>query len=264
MSMTIVTRFAPSPTGHLHLGSAHAALFAWTRARAAAGRFLLRIEDIDTQRCRPEYTRAIIEDLQWLGLEWDGDIRVQTDHLADYDRTIADLAARGLAYRCFCSRADIAAAPTAPHGPEGPVYPGTCRHARQDRPGQRYAWRLDVAAALAQTGCLDRDPLPFGDIVIGRRETPASYHLCVTHDDAIQGVSLVTRGADLEPATAIHILLQRLMGWPTPAYEHHALLTDATGQRLSKRDRATSIRALREAGASAAEVRAMAGFPTPP
>ncbi len=261
--MTIVTRFAPSPTGHLHLGSAHAALYAWTRARKASGRFLLRIEDIDTQRCRPEYTAAIIEDLAWLGLDWDGDIRIQTQHLPDYDRTIATLASRNLAYRCYCSRADIAAAPTAPHGPEGAIYPGTCRHTQQHRPGQKYAWRLDVAAALAETGPLERDPRPFGDIVIGRRETPASYHLCVTHDDAAQGVTLVTRGADLEPATALHILLQRLMGWPTPAYEHHPLLTDTTGQRLSKRDRAVSIRALRDSGATAAEVRAMAGFPTP-
>lgn len=265
--MTIVTRFAPSPTGYLHLGSAYAALYAWHRARNAGGRFLLRIEDIDTQRCRPEYQAAILEDLAWLGLDWDGEVRVQSRHLGAYDRVIADLAWRGLAYPCFCSRADIAASPSAPHGPEGPVYPGTCRHlgaagrARMSR--EKHAWRLDLSAALASVGAMTWDPRPFGDIVIGRRETPASYHLCCTHDDALQGVTLVTRGADLEPATALHVLLQRLMGWPTPAYEHHPLLTDAQGRRLAKRDRAVSLRGLREAGATPDEVRALAGFPSP-
>ncbi len=263
--MTVITRFAPSPTGRLHLGSAHAALFAWQRARHAGGRFLLRIEDIDTQRCRPEYTAGILEDLAWLGLDWDGPVRVQTEHLAEYDADIRALAARGLLYPCFCSRADIAAAASAPHGPEGPLYPGTCRHLtpaeRARRQGQPHAWRLDMAAALAVAGELPRDPRPFGDVVIGRRDTPASYHLCVTHDDAVQGVTLVTRGADLEPATALHMLLQRLMGWPTPEYEHHPLLTDAEGRRLSKRDRATAIHALREDGATPEQVRTMAGFP---
>jgi glutamyl-Q tRNA(Asp) synthetase len=260
----LVTRFAPSPTGYLHLGSAHAALYAWTRARNAGGRFLLRIEDIDTQRCRPEYTRAIIEDLLWLGVDWDGDIRVQTEHLAEYDADIAALASRSLAYPCFCSRADIAAAASAPHGPEGPVYPGTCRHLsaaeRASRSGEPHAWRLDVAAALREAGEFPLDPAPFGDFVIGRRETPASYHLCVTHDDAAQGVTVVTRGVDLAPATALHILLQRLMGWPTPAYEHHPMLLGADGKRLAKRDHSASIRGLREAGRTPEHVRALAGF----
>lgn len=263
--MTIVTRFAPSPTGPLHLGSVHAAFHAWRRARQAGGRFLLRIEDIDTQRCRPEYTAALITDLHWLGLDWDGPVRVQTEHLAEYEVVIADLAARALVYPCFCSRADIAAAASAPHGPEGPIYPGTCRHlgaeGRARMAHEKYAMRLDMAAALAVTGPLERDPLPFGDIVIGRRETPASYHLCVTHDDWVQGVTLVTRGADLEPATALHVLLQRLMGWPTPAYEHHPLLTDAQGRRLAKRDHATSVRGLRAAGATPAEVLGLAQIP---
>eukprot|EP01037_Dinobryon_pediforme_P009689 gene9689-9753_t len=252
------------PTGLLHLGSAYAALYAWRRAREANGSFLLRIEDIDTQRCRPEYTAAIIEDLRWLGLDWDGDVRVQTRHLAEYDADVAALARRGLAYPCFCSRADIAAAASAPHGPEGPVYPGTCRHLsiaeRARRSGEKHAWRLDVAAALGEAGPLDRDPTPFGDFVIARRETPASYHLCVTHDDAAQGVTLVTRGQDLAPATAVHVLLQRLMGWPTPDYEHHGLLTDSTGRRLAKRDRAVTIRGLREAGHLPEDIRAMAGL----
>lgn len=265
--MNIVTRFAPSPTGHLHLGSAYAALFAWRRAREAGGRFLLRIEDIDTQRCRAEFTKGLIEDLTWLGIDWDGPIRVQTDHLAEYDRDIADLAIRGLAYPCFCSRADIAASASAPHGPEGPIYPGTCRTLAPDeraaRMGEKHAWRLDVAKALEGVGTLAYDPLPFGDIVIGRRDTPGSYHLCVTHDDALQGVTLVTRAEDLAPVVAVHVLLQRLMGWPTPQYEHHPLLTDAEGHRLSKRDRAASIRGLRESGATPATVRALAGFPDP-
>lgn len=270
----IVTRFAPSPTGLLHLGSAHAALFAWRRARAQGGRFLLRIEDIDTQRCRPEFTTAILQDLAWLGLDWDGEVRVQTQHVAEYDAVIATLAARGLAYRCWCSRADIEAHGSAPHGPaphspalhgqEGPVYPGTCRHlsaAEQSaRGGLAFAWRLDVEAALRETGAMPRDPRPFGDVVIGRKHTPGSYHLCVTHDDAIQGVTLVTRAVDLEPATAIHNLLQRLMGWPIPDYEFHPLLTNADGTRLSKRDRAVGIRALREDGHTPAQVRALAGF----
>ena len=260
----IVTRFAPSPTGLLHLGSAYAALFAWTRAREAGGRFLLRIEDIDTQRCRPEFTAAIIEDLRWLGLDWDGEIRIQTEHVAEYNAVIANLAARGLAYRCWCSRADIEAHASAPHGPEGPVYPGTCRHLspaeQQARESQPFAWRLDVAAGLRQTGPLPRDPRPFGDVVIGRKHTPGSYHLCVTHDDAVQGVTLVTRAVDLEPATAIHNLLQRLMGWPIPDYEFHKLLTNQDGTRLAKRDRSVGIRALREDGFNPATVRTMAGF----
>jgi glutamyl-Q tRNA(Asp) synthetase len=265
--MEIVTRFAPSPTGHLHLGSAYAALYAWARARRAGGRFLLRIEDIDTQRCRPDYAAGLLEDLSWLGLDWDGEIRVQTEHIAEYDADIATLADRGLAYPCFCSRADIAASASAPHGPDGPVYGGICRHLsaaeRTARAGEPHAWRLDVTRALAETGPLELDPTPFGDIVIGRKHTPASYHLCVTHDDALQGVTLVTRAEDLAEVTALHILLQRLMGWPTPSYEHHKLLTDAQGNRLSKRDHATAIRALRESGLSPADVRALAGFPDP-
>jgi glutamyl-Q tRNA(Asp) synthetase len=260
--MEIVTRFAPSPTGLLHLGSAHAALFAHARARAAGGRFLLRIEDIDSQRCRPEYTEAILQDLAWLGLTWDGPVRRQSEHRAEYDAAIATLAARGLAYPCFCSRSDIAAAASAPHGPDGPIYPGTCRHLAQAERNRRmaepHAWRLDVAQAMREAPTPGADA--YGDVVIGRRDAIGSYHLCVTHDDALQGVTLVTRAMDLLPAVSLHNLLQRLMGWPIPSYEHHPLLTDASGNRLTKRDRATGLRALRESGATAEQVRVMAGF----
>ncbi|MBV8913248.1 MAG: tRNA glutamyl-Q(34) synthetase GluQRS [Acetobacteraceae bacterium] len=266
-----VTRFAPSPTGYLHLGSAYAALFAWERARAAAGRFLLRIEDIDRDRCRPEYAGAILEDLRWLGLAWDGDVRVQSAHFPAYRAALDRLEAMGLLYPCFCSRADIAASANAPHGPDGPVYPGTCRHlsaplrAERLANGDRHALRLDVAAAIRITGpltweeegegCLPCDPEAFGDPVLARKDTPASYHLCVTHDDALQGVTLVTRAVDLRPATSLHRLLQVLLGWPEPRYAHHPLLRAPSGQRLAKRDRALTVRAMRAAGLSPEEVR---------
>jgi glutamyl-Q tRNA(Asp) synthetase len=275
----IVTRFAPSPTGLLHLGHAHAALTAWRTARDAGGRFLLRIEDIDPTRCRPDFTDAILQDLAWLGLDWDGEVRVQSRHLADYRAVLDALDARGLLYPCFCTRADIArevaASAAAPHGPDGPLYPGTCRRlsagerAARIAAGDQHALRLDMAAALATIAApLDArehgdqrrcDPARFGDAVLARKDIPASYHLCVTHDDALQGVTLVTRGADLLPATDLHRLLQALMGWPAPDYAHHPLLTDATGRRLAKRDRAATLRDLRQAGISPAEARRRAG-----
>ena len=271
-----VTRFAPSPTGYLHLGHAHSALVGWHRARAEAGRFLLRIEDIDPARCRPEFEAAILEDLGWLGLDWDGPVRRQSDHLADYQASLDQLRGMGLLYPCFCSRKDIAAAATAPHGPEGPVYPGTCRNqpadlvrARQAR-GDPYALRLDVARAQAMTGPLtfmdegegtvQARPETLGDVVLARRDAPASYHLCVTLDDHLQGVTLVTRGTDLFHATHIHRLLQAILDLNVPTYRHHLLLTNAAGERLSKRDEAVALRAMRQAGRSAAEVRALAGF----
>lgn len=278
----LITRFAPSPTGHLHLGHAHSALAAWRRARAAGGRFLLRLEDIDATRCRPEFAASILEDLAWLGIDWDGPVRAQSAHFGDYRTVLAALRGRGLLYPCFCTRAEIArelaASSAAPHGPEGPVYPGTCRGLSEEARAQRmaagvpYALRLDMAAALAaagralafhdeRAGAVRADPASFGDVVLARKDVPASYHLCVTHDDALQGVTLVVRGEDLLAATHVHVLLQALMGWPTPAYAHHALLTDASGRRLAKRDRAATLRDLRTAGHSAAEVRAMAGFP---
>ena len=275
-----VTRFAPSPTGLLHLGHAHAALSAWR----AGDRCLLRIEDIDATRCRPEFTAAILDDLAWLGLAWAPPVRIQSQHMAEYRAALERLAARGLLYSCFCTRAgiarEVAAAGQAPHGPDGPLYPGTCRRlsptARADHiaRGEPFALRLDMAAALAAApadlsyeeageGRLRCDPAQFGDAVLARKEIPASYHLCVTHDDALQGVTLVTRGEDLRPATHLHRLLQALLGWPEPRYAHHRLLTDASGRRLAKRDGAPSLRSLREAGRSPAEVRALAGFPDP-
>ena len=272
----IVTRFAPSPTGYLHLGHAHSALVGWHRARAQSGRFLLRIEDIDPARCRPEFEAAILEDLAWLGLDWDGPVRRQSEHLDDYAAALERLRASGLIYPCFCSRKDIAAAVNAPHGPEGPVYPGTCRNLsptlvveRQAR-SDPYALRLDVAKALRLSGPLSFEderegvvsarPESLGDVVLARRDAPASYHLCVTHDDALQGVTLVTRGVDLFHATHIHRLLQAVLGLNVPTYAHHLLLTNAAGERLSKRDGAAGLSMLRRAGRSAAEVRAMAGF----
>ena len=271
--MSIVTRFAPSPTGHLHLGHAFSALIAWRRARAAGGRFLLRLEDIDPTRCRPEFATAILEDLAWLGLDWDGEVRVQSGHLAEYRAVLDALATRGLLYPCFCTRADIQQSAAAPHTPDGaPLYPGTCRSLSADEraariaAGERYALRLDMARALSAVSqsltCGEESeativchPEQFGDVVLARKDTPASYHLCVTHDDALQGVTLITRGADLKPATHLHRLLQALMGWPVPAYAHHALLTDASGRRLAKRDHAMTLRELRAQGHSPEAVR---------
>jgi glutamyl-Q tRNA(Asp) synthetase len=261
----IITRFAPSPTGFLHLGHAFSAFNAWQRARDAGGRFLLRLEDIDPGRCRPEYAAAIQQDLSWLGLDWDGPVRVQSEHLPEYQAVLDRLAERRLLYPCFCSRSDIAASATAPHGPDGaPLYPGTCRKLsateRADRiaAGQRYALRLDMAAAMQPGLSYEEEredrvachPERFGDVVLARKDTPASYHLCVTHDDALQGVTLVTRGIDLKPATDLHRLLQSLMGWSEPTYAHHRLLTDPAGRRLAKRDKAATLRSLRAEGVS--------------
>ena len=272
-----VTRFAPSPTGYLHLGHAHSALVGWHRARAESGRFLLRIEDIDPARCRPEFETAILEDLGWLGIDWDGPVRRQSKHLGEYERALGRLRGLGLLYPCFCSRKDIAAAASAPHGPEGPVYPGTCRNQPADLVAERlergdpYALRLDVARTQAisgpltfedeREGVVEARPDTLGDVVLARRDAPASYHLCVTLDDHLQGVTLVTRGIDLFHASHIHRLLQAILDLNVPAYAHHLLLTNAAGERLSKRDGAMALRAMRQAGRSGAEVRALAGFP---
>ncbi len=272
--MSIVTRFAPSPTGYLHLGHAFSALMAWRRAREAGGRFLLRLEDIDPGRCRPAFAEAIQEDLHWFGLDWDGSVRVQSEHLSDYAAVLDDLARRGLVYPCFCTRADIAReigeSMAAPHAPDGgSVYPGTCRllsadaRAARIAAGDRFARRLDIRRAATEplrfieegVGAVLCDPAGFGDVVLARMDAPASYHLCVAHDDALQGVTLVTRGNDLRPATHIHRLLQALMGWPVPAYAHHRLLTDASGRRLAKRDRAATLRDLRATGIAPADLR---------
>lgn len=276
-----VTRFAPSPTGYLHLGHAHSALFGHAQARRRGGRFLLRIEDIDASRCRPEFTAAIEEDLAWLGIDWDGPVRRQSQHAATYAAALAALEGLDLLYPCFCTRKDIqdeiARAGAAPHGPDGPYYPGVCRRldpaerAARKAAGQPYALRLDMRRAVALAGPLGwRDaaegrvaatPEAFGDVVLARKEVPTSYHLAVTLDDHIQGVTLVTRGRDLFEATHVHRLLQALLGLDTPDYHHHALLVDEHGRRLAKRDKALTLRALRQAGRTPAEVRAMAGFP---
>jgi glutamyl-Q tRNA(Asp) synthetase len=269
----IVTRFAPSPTGHLHLGHVRSAWEGWRAARQAGGRFLLRIEDIDRARCRPEFETAIREDLAWLGLGWDGSVRRQSEHFDDYRAALAHLEAQGVLYPCFCTRreiqTEIARAGGAPQGEAGPCYPGTCRRLsaaeRADRIARSadYALRLDLAAALSHTGTLlwsedgrlvSAAPEELGDVVLARKDVPVSYHLAVTVDDALQGVTLVTRGVDLFAATHIHRVLQALLDLPTPAYRHHPLLTDAAGRRLAKRDRALTVRAMREAGISPAEI----------
>ena len=273
----IVTRFAPSPTGYLHLGHAYSALCAWRAARAAGGKFLLRIEDIDITRCNAEFTEAILEDLAWLGIDWDGAVRRQSEHFADYEAALDKLDGRGVIYPCFCTRAEIAAeivrAGGAPQGEEGPPYPGTCRKlspAERDRriaAGESFALRLDVARAFEQTGLLSweeegrglitAEPQMLGDVVVARKDIPTSYHLAVTVDDALQGVTLVTRGADLFMATHVHRVLQALLDLATPRYRHHKLLTDASGKRFAKRDKALTLRALRESGKTSEYVRAM-------
>lgn len=274
---SLTTRFAPSPTGWLHLGHAHSALFAWSTARRQGGRFILRIEDIDRTRYRPEFETAISEDLAWLGLDWERPVRRQSEHFADYTAALRRLDESGLLYPCFCTRAEIAAAGEAPHGLEHAGYPGICRRLsaaeRQQRmdQGRAYALRLDSGEAAHQAGPLtfadhahgriEVDPALNGDVVLARKETPTSYHLAVTVDDALQGVTLVTRGEDLLPATHVHRLLQALLGLPEPSYHHHPLLTDEAGRRLSKRHGDLSLRALRQAGLTAAEARARAGFP---
>lgn len=285
--MSITTRFAPSPTGLLHLGHAYAALVAWRRARQADGRFLLRLEDLDPDRCRPEFAAAIAEDLAWLGLDWDGPVRIQSAHMAEYGAALARLDAMGLIYPCFCTRAEVVrAAANAPHdlvqhGPDGaPLYPGTCRRlaaaARAERlaRGEPHAVRLDMGAALARLrgtltyeeegrGVVACAPAAFGDAILARKGVPASYMLCAPHDDALQGVTLVTRAEDLRPATDLQRLLQTLLGWPAPRYAHHRLLLGPDGKRLAKRNEAPSLRAMREAGMSPGEVRGAIGRAAP-
>ena len=280
-AQTVVTRFAPSPSGELHLGHAFSALYAFERARLHDGRFLLRIEDIDAGRCKPEFEDAIKRDLAWLGLEWEEPTRRQSAHMHDYRAALEVLSAKGLLYPCFCTRREIreeiAAIGNAPHGPDGALYPGTCRtltaeeaQARVDY-GEPYALRLDCAAALALVGrpLTWRDatagevvarPEEFGDVVLARKDGSTSYHIAVTVDDDIQGVTLVTRGEDLFHATHVHRLLQALLNLDVPGYDHHPLVTTPDGKRLAKRDRDLTLRALRAAGHTPAEVRRLAGL----
>jgi glutamyl-Q tRNA(Asp) synthetase len=273
--MQPVFRFAPSPNGYLHLGHAFSALNDYARCQAADGRFLLRIEDIDTARCRPEYEMAIYADLAWLGLAWETPVRRQSEHMADYAAALARVTGMGLVYPSFLSRAEIAAAGTA-HDPDGaPLYPGTDRNLAEEEArariaaGAPYALRLRMDDAIAAAGELTwqedettvaADPAVWGDVVIARKETPTSYHLAVVVDDAAQGVTNVVRGRDLYQATAVHVLLQRLLGLPSPAYHHHRLITDAGGRKLSKSDRDTALAALRATGKTPQDVRRMVGL----
>ncbi|MDP4024291.1 tRNA glutamyl-Q(34) synthetase GluQRS [Methylobacterium sp. NEAU 140] len=281
-----VLRFAPSPNGRLHLGHAYSALLNADLARRMGGTCRLRIEDIDPVRSRPELTAAIVSDLAWLGLRYPEPVRHQSRHMDAYRAARDRLVAAGLAYPCFCSRGAIRAAASgegAPRDPDGaPLYPGTCRAldpaeaaARRARP-EPHTWRLDMARALAaapgphgyrtfdaegRDTWATADPARWGDAVIARRDVPTSYHLAVVHDDAAEGISHVVRGRDLEAATDLHALLQRLLGLPSPAYHHHALILDAAGEKLAKSRGSTSLADLRAAGAAPADVRARLGFP---
>ena len=268
----MVTRFAPSPTGRLHVGHGWSALMAHDMARAVGGRFRLRIEDIDGTRSRSEHVAGIVADLRWLGMAWDGGIAFQSARLDAYDAALGRLQAIGLLYPCFCTRADIQASLTAPHGPEGAVYPGTCRglgeaeRARRIGEGQAHAWRIDMAKAVALAGAVTwtagafpvhlatatwtvvAHPLQHGDVVLARKDAPASYHLSCTLDDAAMGVTHVLRGADLQAVTDIHCLLQKLLDLPCPLYIHHPLLVGADGRRLAKRDGSIALADLRAQG----------------
>ena len=279
-----VFRFAPSPNGYLHLGHALSALLNAEAARAAGGRLLLRIEDIDVTRCRPEFESAIYEDLAWLGIDWEQPVRRQSEHFGDYRAALERLEALGLIYPSFQSRAEIAALVAErerdgpwPRDPDGaPLYPGTARElppeerARRMAAGEPYALRLDMAKALARIGALTWDeaergaiaanPAAWGDVVLARKDTPASYHLAVTVDDALQGVTDVVRGQDLFHSTSVHRLLQSLLGLPAPRYRHHRLILDADGRKLSKSTAATALRQLRAEGLTPADIRRRIGL----
>ena len=278
--MSVVTRFAPSPTGPLHLGHAFSALLAHDRARAAGGTFHLRIDDLDQTRCRPGWETQIFVDLEWLGLNWPKPVMRQTNRLPRYRAALKILWDQGLLYPCSCTRADIRVAASAPqegaplHGPDGVIYPGTCRPATPPAGPIPAAsvLRLDMERACEAAGnglfYMEKDervelgdmPRTAGDVVLARRDTGASYHLSVVLDDADQGITHVIRGEDLAPATAIHVMLQRLLGLCTPAYEHHRLIRDEHGKRLAKRDDARAIATYRAGGATSREIRTMLGL----
>jgi glutamyl-Q tRNA(Asp) synthetase len=283
VATAFVTRFAPSPTGHLHRGHAFSALTAFEAARQAQGRFLLRIEDIDRTRSRPAFEAAIYEDLAWLGLAWETPVRRQSDHLPDYARALRDLGERGLVYRCFRTRREVAEAiEAAPHGPleafrGGPLPPD--EEARRMAAGEPYAWRLSLdqaaqavggfadlrfreegAGPRGETGLIAARPQVGGDVVLARKDVGVAYHLAVVVDDALQGVTHVIRGHDLFEAAHVQRLLQALLGLPTPIYRHHRLLTDAAGRRFAKRDRAETLRELRARGVTAQALRRELGL----
>ena len=285
-----VFRFAPSPNGYLHLGHAYSALLNFDLARASGGRFLLRIEDIDATRCRPEFEAAIYQDLAWLGISWETPVRRQSEHFARYRAAVEQLAGLGLIYPSFESRADIArlvaereADAPWPRDPDGaPLYPGDAKSLPPDErrrlidQGLPYALRLDMATARArtdqfawiehgegpdgETGVVTARPEAWGDVILARKETPTSYHLSVVIDDALQGVTDVVRGRDLFWSTSVHLLLQRLLGIPQPGYRHHLLIEDASGRKLSKSTQATGLRELRWQGATPADIRRLVGL----
>jgi glutamyl-Q tRNA(Asp) synthetase len=291
--MPLVFRFAPSPNGYLHLGHACSALLNFDLAQHSGGRFLLRIEDIDPARCRPEFEAAIYEDLAWLGLKWEQPVRRQSGHLPDYFKALEKLSAQGLLYPSFESRGEIARRVSQrerdgawPRDPDGaPLYPGTAKElpaeerVRMMESGAPYALRLDMAAAIAragrlvwieqgegpagETGQVEARPQAWGDVILARKETPTSYHLAVVIDDALQGVSDVVRGKDLFCATSVHVLLQHLLGLPQPAYRHHRLIVDDAGHKLSKSTKATGLRELRSAGVTPADIRRLVGVVCP-
>ncbi|MED5551016.1 MAG: tRNA glutamyl-Q(34) synthetase GluQRS [Pseudomonadota bacterium] len=274
--MTFTTRFAPSPTGFLHLGHAFSAWTAFTAAREAGGRFILRMEDIDTVRCKPEFDAAILEDLIWLGLDWEEPVRRQSAHFGDFDGVLQRLQERGVVYRCFKTRREILEdIARAPHG-VGDVYRGPAEPMSADEEaarveaGEAYAWRLSLArcrdvlgprfAAMRFVedgrGEIAADPDPLGDVVLARKDVGTSYHIAVVHDDALQGITHVIRGVDLFELTPLHVLLQTLLDLPTPVYRHHRLLTDAKGERFAKRNKAATLRGMRAAGETPADIRA--------
>lgn len=273
--MSFTTRFAPSPTGFLHLGHAFSALSAFDAAAAAGGRFLLRIEDLDQGRCRPEYEAAIYEDLAWLGLNWNEPVRRQSEHLGQYQAALQSLIARGLVYRCFRTRREVAdAIASAPHGESEEVFRGEAlpeaEQAERLGRGEAFAWRLSQQQARTalgpayfalsfegEAGAVRADPAQHGDVVLARKDFPASYHLASVWDDALQGVSDVIRGDDLREAAHLHVLLQALLDLPTPRYRHHRLILGPNGKRLAKRNSAATLRGLREAGRTPADVRAL-------
>ncbi len=277
----MITRFAPSPTGHLHKGHAWSALTAFENARQKGGKFLLRIEDIDFNRCKSTHSQQILEDLDWLGIEWEEPVRVQSEHIDQYSRAATELLERGLLYPCFCTRKDIQreieAAGQAPQGSEGPLYPGTCKHlpseerAKRIESGEPHALRLDLDKAMAEInspltwedtlhGPQEARPEMLGDIVIVRKDIGTSYHLAVVFDDGLQQVTEIVRGVDLFDSTHIHCVLQKLLGLPTPTYHHHRLLTDENGNRLAKRDRSITLKSLRDAGITAKQLKKELGF----
>lgn len=268
--MEKIFRFAPSPNGRLHLGHAYSALLNARLAERVQGRFLVRIEDIDTTRCTAELARHCLEDLAWLGLSWEQPVRVQSEHWADYQAAAAQLQALGLLYPCFCTRKEVAEVSTAQDPDGAPLYAGTCRHLTAEEAQERmqadmpYALRLDMAKAMAHIlppyhyprfspadmteENVEAHPARWGDVVLVRKETPTSYHLAVVVDDALQGVTHVVRGVDLEAATDVHVLLQRLLGLPTPRYYHHPLITEPAGEKLAKSRNSESLADLRARG----------------